>query len=439
MKQFLLNPSKIKFFNKGIFIAAILIISLQTEAQTIQQNLELVMQNPTLVSGTDKKAGAVYRFSHVAAGYDALLTITKTSDASVEVNTIDVTNTGWTKAFQPEIGKKGNVSANQQWWVLFNLTFVATGTSTKKTIDKFYASAIDVDGDNQSIQEFIQMYEPDSVNFSPVTSLTRLTSINTNAGLTSTSKTMLIQGPVQNYGDIDTNATKTMVMYTFKNVNSINFLYGAKVGSKTTSAGLRLNSLWFKGFNLSNNIVLPISLSGFSANYDKKNAILNWSAFTDDGLRAFAVERSSDGVNFSDIALVFADDNSTQAVNYAYKDANVSSVSGFAYYRLRIISKSGEGTYSDIKMIRLSQENTITLSAYPNPASDQLRVTLPAIWQGKAVSLDVYSIDGTRLKSIQLSNAGQTETIQISSLPSGFYLVRGVCEGQVAQQKIVKD
>ncbi|HVF97796.1 MAG TPA: hypothetical protein VM871_10760, partial [Flavisolibacter sp.] len=135
---------------KRLITPVLSFVLLITTAQSFAQpSTELVFKNPVLVTapGTDKLVGATYRFYNVSDGTDALLTIADASETGPLVNNIDLTAFGWDKAFQPEIGKGGNVPANQEWWVRFNLQFVHANSVTKKKLDKFYATAIDVDGD----------------------------------------------------------------------------------------------------------------------------------------------------------------------------------------------------------------------------------------------------------------------------------------------------
>ena len=35
-------------------------------------------------------------------------------------------------------------------------------------------------------------------------------------------------------------------------------------------------------------------------------------------------------------------------------------------------------------------------------------------------------------------NASQTETINVNNLAPGFYIARAICDGEIAQQKIIK-
>ncbi|MBK9382821.1 MAG: T9SS type A sorting domain-containing protein [Chitinophagaceae bacterium] len=51
---------------------------------------------------------------------------------------------------------------------------------------------------------------------------------------------------------------------------------------------------------------------------------------------------------------------------------------------------------------------------------------------------EVFNSNGQIAKRAETSNSSQTETINVTNLAPGFYIVRVSCEGQIAQQKIVK-
>ena len=88
-------------------------------------------------------------------------------------------------------------------------------------------------------------------------------------------------------------------------------------------------------------------------NYTNTNKVdLKWSTETETNLSHFIVERSIDGINFSDAALVFAYDNTTTKSDYAFAD-NISKLqSAVVYYRISSIGSDGKNQYSDIRIIR---------------------------------------------------------------------------------------
>lgn len=470
-------------FKKYLLLLAVGIFSLTTWAQTdsLYEIPELVFRNPKLISGTAGKEGAVYKFPNVAPGIDGHIRLKKFSTPSIVVANIDNSSFGFDKAFQPEFGINP-VKKNQSWYIDFELTFWNAGTNTNRKIDKFTLTSLDVDGDNFNVQEFVKMEKATSVTYSTLSYLG--TVVPTIPTCNNCSKQSLpiscttckgdgvvksggknrkcnkcdgvgqvytlcghpfdgqdaeVKGPQDNFTNIDTIATGVMATYVYNNKDVINFRMGASSGNKDGGAGIRLNSMWFKGFNLSPiSTPLPVTLSNFNAVVDKGNVVLSWTGH-EKAFSHYVLQRSTDGKNYTDVAFVFANGN-TETSNYMYKDAKVSSATGVLIYRLKMVDISEEFVYSDARSIRLAKETeTLTISTYPNPVTDQVRITLPSAWQGKAVTMELYNGNGVRIQALQINSAGQTEAMRMSALTKGFYVVKAACNGEVAQQRIVKN
>jgi len=409
---------------------------------------ELVFTNPTLTTGstTAGKDGAIYRFANVATGIDATVKINRRSSSAVVLGTIDDAVNGWNKALQPTVGLAGDVYPGQTWWMEFEVYFYDAATGNKKKIKNFKVTALDVDGDGGNIKEFVQMDNVTSMANSSITYLTNdlplslPDAIETFTGSNLNGVDKRVTGPLTNFLNIDTLATSVMSTFTYDDKDAIRFVLGGKSsGYNTSNAGMRLNSLWFKAFNLMPTIVLPVKLTDFSAILNKGNVALSWTTASEENFSHYVIERSTDGTNFSDLALVFADGSINSNASYQYKDAQVSSATGVVYYRLRMMEKTNSYSYSPIRIIRFGKEQaTGQLTTYPNPVKSDVRVTLPAAWQGKAVRLELYSGTGVKVQGVSLTSASQTETLQMNALPKGFYLVRAICEGQIAEQKVIR-
>jgi hypothetical protein len=151
------------------------------------------------------------------------------------------------------------------------------------------------------------------------------------------------------------------------------------------------------------------------------------------------VERSTDGRNYSALASISPVGSANSTTNYQYKDKNVASSTGVTYYRLRLVEQTGEVSYSQVRSIRLNKVEITEILTYPNPAKDQLRVTLPGSWQGKEVQIELYASTGVRLQSQLFKSASQTETIAMGSLPKGIYLLQASNGEQRSQQRVLKD
>lgn len=426
-------------------LAIISVFNTIAVAQSCSNNLipELVFQNPVLVSGVAGQDGAVYKFSNVATDIDATVKVRARSASNVVLTNIDVANMGWTKALQPQFGIQGNVPANQDWWMDFDVIFYKAGTTTRKKIKGFQVTAIDVDGDGVSIREYVQMNRVSAIAYCPVNYLapqapmvlSNLAEILTDSDNNKGSDKMSL-GPVQNFYNIDTAGTPVMSTYTYEDKDMITFRYGAKSGAVISNAGERLNSLWFKAFSLTPPTLLPIVFYSFNAFYDKKNVNLNWSAQADDDFGTFVIERSVDGKNFEVVGQLAAKANRQ---SYTFSDAGVTSASGIVYYRIQSREKSGERNYSSIKLIRLNKEASATLAVYPNPVQRTANLTLPTSWQTKPVTVRIFNSTGMQVKNISLQAASQTESVDFSQLPAGMYVVKAQCQHQLAEQRVIKN
>jgi len=470
-----------------LFIFAVVFI---TQTAFSQSEPELTFVNPVLKSGTANKQNAIYRYSNVKPGVDAEVKLKKFSRNDIVMATVDNSVLGWDKAFQPEFGLAGLVAPNQNWYIDFELTFFEAGTNTKYKIDTVDLTALDVDGDGNSISEYVTYDSPNSIGYSTLNYLTTapvgvlgqihecdedhlhsilIPCINcggdglTNSGsgngnvcdqCDGSGKRFLlcghayeggsgstVSGPINNFVNIDTAATQVMTTYQFLNRDRIKFRYGAKSSTNSSNgSGVRLNSTWFRKFNLAPVTLLPLKMISFTAMLTNNKVGLKWTTASEVNLSHFVVEKSTDGINFSEAGLVFAYGNTTDRTDYNLDD-NVSNIqSGVIYYRLRSVDTDGKGQLSEIRVIRISKTtaNSITIQTYPNPVTSDLRITIPANWQNKKLVYEVITLNGQSVKRTEAANSSQTETINVSTLAPGMYLVRVSCEGQTAQQKIIK-
>jgi len=397
----------------------------------------LTFKNPTLASGTAGSDGAIYRFPNVTTNVDALVTINGRSSSLVKLDTVDVTSTGFDKAFQPLVSyNNGNVTGPASWWMEFVVTFVQSGTSNPIVQDTLNATALDVDGDGSVLQEQFTAFGIATYSLNTPTSLT--------AG--SVSGGTIFTGPTTNSPGIDTSATKVMVTLNYSNITSVKFRYGGQVTSttKSTTSGARYNSIWFKTFSYTAAKVntLPVMFASFTAQLNNSNnkALLNWATNSELNASHFVVQRSTDGNNYDDVATVFSQEgNSNSLRQYSYSDdiSNVNSL--LVYYRLKVVNIDGVYQYTDVDLIRLSkQDEQSSILVYPNPAQSQLRITIPDSWQGKSISYNVYNVHGSLLKQKTTINSGQTELLNISDLPVGIYIIKAANGNQTSVQRIVK-
>ena len=434
MKTFLHTTSTFRQF------LMLVIFSLSVILANAQPTGEMSFENPALepgsVAGTAN--GAEYRFSDVNSQMDAIMTISGRSSSQVVINALDLTGSGFKKAFQPQIKfNNGSVSSASTWWIEFQIQFVNKDTRMPAQMTEFHVTGLDIDGNGSRLREWDAFYGGSSYTLENNSQLTVSNMVGTlNLPLMNGKQFM---GSVTDRNNIDTSATEIMTTVKYTNTSSLIIRLGATTTGSASNAN-RMYSVWFKNFAYIAPIsTLPVKLTAFTASLVKEKVNLKWETASEINVSHFELERSTDGVNFSKTALVFSYGAADTKANYTYSDNVASFQVPVVYYRLRSVDIDGKSELSETRIIRLSAgTQLISLQTYPNPVMNELRVTLPAEWQNKQITLDILYANGQLAGRQVADGRSQTETINVSRLSPGFYIVKASCAGQTAQQKIIK-
>jgi len=418
---------------KTFFKSASLIVCFACCARNINgQTTEFVFHNSSLESGTPGANGAVYRFPLVTNDLDALVTITGRSSSLVTLASIDLTNTGFEKAFQPQVSfTYDNYYSSGSQWMEFQISFVQKNTVIPFSIPTVEATALDIDGDNKNLNEWDAFYGPSSYTLEANSAL-QVNNLTSPAG-------KQFNGPTLGYGGVDTTVTTVMTTINYKNISNVTVRMGC-TATNTTATDPRMFSVWFKSFAYIAPITLPIKLTDFTANYAKPNVLLKWSTSQEHNFSHFIIERSTDGENFNQAALVFGAGESDTKIDYSYNDKDLKGRGGVIYYRLKQVDIDGTFRYSSVRLIRIGDEETsMTLTTFPNPVATDLRITLPSSWQNKHLQIDLYNVNGQLVNRWDIGNSSQTESISVASLQKGIYFVRVNNGSETAKQRFVKN
>jgi len=441
----LLYPSKPLTIFLTAIKAALVIIFLIAGFYTVanaQTSQELVFKNPVLQSGTAGANNAVYRFPSVMTGIDALIKINGRSSSMVQLVTIDLENTGFEKAFQPQVTYGSNNTSPagySDWWMEFQISFVQSNTNTAASVSKFNVTGLDIDGNNDKISEYQTYYGLQSYTLESNTKLTVSTIQELISNLL-TNVAKRFDGPVTTCDGVDTSKTANMTTNTYVNTNSFRLRTGA-VSTGVSGAADRMYSLWFKTFTYETAVTstLPVTLINWNAALSNNNIALKWTTTTEKNASHFIVERSFDGIEYSDAAMIFANGNSDININYSYNDKVPAGNTGIIYYRLKMVDNDGNYKVTDVRIVRIGKSGeAVKVIAYPNPVVNDVRITVPQSWQGKTISYQVTNSNGQLMRSYTVQNAGQTEIIGMSQVPAGMYIVRVSNGTETAVQSVVK-
>ncbi len=93
--------------------------------------------------------------------------------------------------------------------------------------------------------------------------------------------------------------------------------------------------------------LLPVTLVDWTVQYNNGKVSLKWATAAEHNASHFIIERSFDGAEYSDIAMLFAQGNSEIRTEYAFKDDKVSAGnSGVIYYRLKMVDMNANADAS---------------------------------------------------------------------------------------------
>lgn len=172
---------------------------------------------------------------------------------------------------------------------------------------------------------------------------------------------------------------------------------------------------------------LPVKLTGFSAVRKGSQIDLFWKTMTEANNQGFYIQRSSNGINFTDLDFVSSkaiNGYSNTALQYTLTDFQPQK--GNNYYRLRQVDKDGKITYSQAVLIKENPEAGLFIqSMYPNPAVSFLNLSI-SVSNAERVQLQVINMKGQTLKQqqVQLQSGSTALQIPVENLPSGSYLLQ---------------
>lgn len=173
-------------------------------------------------------------------------------------------------------------------------------------------------------------------------------------------------------------------------------------------------------FNMTANSLLPVKLASFAANITAASkAKLDWTTTNTVNFKNFTVQRSTDGINFSNIQIIAAQNsNSSLQQNYSYTDQQFS---GTMYYRLAMTDLDGTVAYSDVLRLQGAVSNSIKI--YPTIVENNNVY----IESGKTVNhatASVFDMNGKKLAEQSVENMQGRQSIALNgSVKAGSYIV----------------
>ncbi len=185
--------------------------------------------------------------------------------------------------------------------------------------------------------------------------------------------------------------------------------------------------------------VLPITLLDFEGQLTGNNSRLDWSTSFEAGSKGFEIERSYDGVHFTDIGYLAAAGNSSVPLTYTFTDPLIAQENN--YYRLRQIDQDGKFTYSKVVQIKDPNLTTRPFTVLSNPFTDHIDIVFGQQPVGK-VNIRLLDMTGRALLSRSREPSGGSRmSVDLSgtSISAGVYLLELRFNNTVRIEKLLKN
>lgn len=177
--------------------------------------------------------------------------------------------------------------------------------------------------------------------------------------------------------------------------------------------------------------VVPLKIVSFTAAPKGSQVNLQWIVSEQINITTYEVEASANGRTFATIATLASTGNQ----GATYDAVHSTPAAGINYYRIKTIEKDGTISYSEIRKVNFGKGGTVII--YPNPvATGGVNITLTGSMIGKVATLSIIAMDGKLISQQKINSTGQTETLDVSRLASGSYVVRIVTDAEVINKTI---
>lgn len=183
---------------------------------------------------------------------------------------------------------------------------------------------------------------------------------------------------------------------------------------------------------------LPVDLIYFYGYQNDKNNILEWASLSETNVDYYLVEKSVDGINYTELGRVKAEGNTTSKRIYSLTDENVHNE--FTYYRLTSFDKDRSSKIFNVVSVNNTNFHSL-FNVFPNPGSSLITVKFDErsnMMLNKKLS--IYDFKGNVVKEVSFDSASDIRNVDISDLKNGIYNINYINDsGEFQSLKFVKE
>lgn len=172
-------------------------------------------------------------------------------------------------------------------------------------------------------------------------------------------------------------------------------------------------------------VLLPVELVNFKVEVENCQSKIKWATASELNNDFFAIRKSTDAVNWSEIAQVEGNGTTSTPHQYEYLDTEINSTG--TYYQLVQNDFDGTKDYSKIVFVEnVGCSQQFAYNIYPNPVQEMVNIDLyktEDIFQGS-----IYNAAGQYIKPLRLNPS--KNSVYVGDLIPGIYLLRAEADGE---------
>lgn len=169
-------------------------------------------------------------------------------------------------------------------------------------------------------------------------------------------------------------------------------------------------------------VALPVTWKSFTLKREGANVKANWVTASETNNDFFILQRSKDGVQFTDISKVKGAGNTTYDSEYSSNDE--ADIYSSFYYRVKQIDYDGKYDYSEIEFLK-GKKMEEPLLIYPTVVTDHVSFKMASVNEQENYKIKILDTSGKLIveKSIQGSDLLNSSELNTEEYVSGTYLV----------------
>lgn len=246
--------------------------------------------------------------------------------------------------------------------------------------------------------------------------------IITNTALTSSQIGLLMQN-ADSFALTNSKATSVISYYNFESHSATDL-------APNPNNGISYSGVSYLNSDASN---LPIQLVEFSPKRNANTIDFSWKTASEINNDFFTLEKSIDGINFSEIARVIGAGNSNSLLNYSYSYNEFYD--GTLYFRLKQTDFDGKFTYSQAVSVENSKMQEIKI--YPNPISAGNNLTVIGL-NNQISQIKLVDMSGIQIMDLKC-NQNENLEIETSGLRKGMYVIHFISNKEITSKILTID